>query len=107
MLGWHMFGGQLVGGHMVGFPMAPIGPWHIGMMGAFGWLGIAFHAIVTLALLAFFVWFIYRLVRKQPLGQHDSALEIAKLRYAKGEINQAEFEQIRSTLNPNPGTSQS
>lgn len=107
MFGWHMFGGHMVGGHMVGIPMGPVGPWHIGMVGAFGWLGMAFNAIVALAILAFVGWLIYRLVRRQPIAHQDSPMDIAKLRYAKGEINQAEFDQIRNTLNTNPGTTPS
>lgn len=49
-------------------------------------------------LIALVVWGVRRLTgRTCPVSHHDP-LEIAKQRYARGEITKAEFEQIKKDL---------
>ena len=71
--------------------------WHIGDgMGwwmLFGWLWfVLFWGIVA--------WFVWRIAsaegRARPEG--PTALEIAKRRYARGEISKDEFEQLKRDL---------
>lgn len=65
-----------------------------------GWFGLAgfvlfMLVIVVLSILA------YRLIyTKQVIasGNSQNAIEIAKLRYAKGEITKAEFSEIKKEL---------
>jgi putative membrane protein len=46
------------------------------------------------------IWLIARLMgpRDEGRGREDSAIEIARRRYARGEITREEFEQIRRDL---------
>lgn len=74
-----------------------------GMMGPFGWIGmLLFWALIVLGII--YLW------RALDLGsgfghqedgggsRRDSALEIARERYAKGEIGREEFEQLKKDL---------
>ncbi|MEW6034768.1 MAG: SHOCT domain-containing protein [Chloroflexota bacterium] len=45
-----------------------------------------------------FALFVSRSFRQTGQASSSSALEVAKMRYAKGEISRAEFEQIREDL---------
>lgn len=71
-------------------------------MGFFGWLGmILFWALVILGIL--YLWRALDLGRGFKPGEPSypashKALDIARERYAKGEINQEEFEQLKKSL---------
>lgn len=69
-----------------------------GMMG-FGGLMI----IVWIVIIGLIVWGVVALVRHSGSGsksaEKEDPLEIAKRRYAKGEISKKEFEQIKKDLN--------
>jgi putative membrane protein len=75
--------------------------WH--MYPAWGWVFIVLVGI-AFAVLAFFV--IRALIRSEQSSQYmanppakgPTALEILKERYAKGEITQKEFQQMRKDL---------
>ncbi|MCJ7807793.1 MAG: SHOCT domain-containing protein [Dehalococcoidia bacterium] len=77
------------------------GPWMMGS-GGWGW----FMPLFMLIFLGLIIWAIVAVVR--GVGQFggsyngrnraDPALEVLKARYAKGEISQEEFEQIRKNL---------
>jgi putative membrane protein len=66
-----------------------------------GWIGaifmVAFWALVIVGIV-FLVRFLVRQGRVQGRDQEDSALEILKRRYARGEINKEEFEAKRKDL---------
>lgn len=49
-------------------------------------------------LIALIVWGITRLTRRDESISKHSPLDVAKERYAKGEINKEEFEQIKKDL---------
>lgn len=73
--------------------------WHDVFMGGTMWFGWIFWLIV----LVLIVWFIANQLNKskqdsQTSGQ-ESAMDIIKKRYAKGEITKEEFEQMKKDLN--------
>ena len=49
-------------------------------------------------LIALIVWGIVRLTKHDNLTTKHTPLDIAKERYARGEINKEEFEQIKKDL---------
>ena len=75
--------------------------WHEGM----GWW-MVFGGILMVVfwggLIGLVVWGVSRLIQGsdsgQSSGQKRDALDIAKERYAKGEISRTEFEQIKKDL---------
>ncbi|MFC1905458.1 SHOCT domain-containing protein [Chloroflexota bacterium] len=70
-------------------------PWG---MGGFGWLGI----ITTIVIVGLIAWLVMWLIGKSnslaPSYQLHSSLNVAKERYAKGEISRKEFEQLKRDL---------
>lgn len=72
--------------------------WHDGvawpwMLGGFLWMVVFWGAIIGVI-----VWGISRLTRRGEGPGSDSALEIARRRYARGEISREEFEQLKQDL---------
>ena len=67
--------------------------WH-GYGGGMMWI---FWILIVVAL----VWFVTFVTRRggSPPGNENTALEILKERYAKGEIDREEFEQKKKDLN--------
>ncbi len=61
----------------------------------FGWAGmvIFWGAIIALA-----VWGIRKVTRKDNSSDRPTPLDIARERYAKGEISRKEFEQLKKDL---------
>ena len=79
-------------------------PWGIGsnMMG-WGWAGGLFMVILWILIIVLIILLIRRLVSSgnspsSSSQQGDSALEILKKRYARGEINKEEFEAKKKDL---------
>jgi putative membrane protein len=73
-----------------------------GMMG-WGWLGLLFIVIFWIIIVALIVLLIRWLISSAPTRtasppQEDSALEILKKRYARGEIDKEEFEAKKKDL---------
>jgi putative membrane protein len=74
-----------------------MGPW---MMGSFGWgwfmpiVMIVFWGLVICGIVVLVRYITQSTVSRQA----DSALEILKVRYAKGDINQAEYEEKKKDL---------
>jgi len=63
-------------------------PW---MVGGFLWMVLFWGAIIGVV-----VWAVSRLTHREP--PTDSPLEIAKRRYARGEITREEFQRIKEDL---------
>jgi putative membrane protein len=66
----------------------------------FGWYGFGWLWMILLwgALIGLIVWVVIRLSKRDDSKSKDSHIEIAKERYAKGEISKEELEQIRKDL---------
>jgi len=68
-----------------------------GMMGFGGWMIIIWVVIIGLI-----AWGVVALIRrgnsKPNAGEKQNPLDIAKERYAKGEISKEEFERIKKDL---------
>ncbi|NNM54929.1 MAG: SHOCT domain-containing protein [Spirochaetales bacterium] len=75
------------------------GNWGWGMPGYFGWGGWVM-GLVMVAVLAVVIVVGIRLVNKTDRShQHEeSALEVLKKRYARGEISQEEYRTMRDEL---------
>lgn len=72
-----------------------------GMMGGFGTMGLM--AIIWIGILGLIIWAVVAAVRRSgessnPNQPADSALEILKRRYARGEINKEEYEEKKKDL---------
>ncbi len=71
--------------------------WHDGM----GW-GMAFGGVWMVlfwgALIGFGVWAVTRLSKRDSSESKVNHIEIAKERYAKGEISKEEFDQLKKDL---------
>ena len=91
----------LIGGRQgYGYGYGMMGPW---MMGGFG--GMWFMPIIMIVFWGLVIWGVVALVRgvaspsnTGSSNQADSALEILKRRYARGEINKEEFEERKKDL---------
>jgi putative membrane protein len=78
-------------------------PWMWGWGFSRGWLFLiimaAFWIAVILAIICLIRWLIISTARKgRDPGTQDSAFEILRMRYAKGEINKEEFEVKKKDL---------
>jgi putative membrane protein len=76
--------------------------WHMGpgMMGGFGgWFMIAFWILVLFGLILLIRWMLQITnTEKGVFGGKSDALNILKVRYAKGEIDKDEFEAKKMDL---------
>ena len=69
-------------------------PWDVTM----GWWMIIWMVIFWGGLIALIVWGITRLTRRSDSAPKHDPLDVAKERYAKGEISREEFKQIKKDL---------
>jgi len=76
---------------MMGWPWYDFGWWGMG-------LGMLLMIIFWAGLIALITWVIVKLVRSGQKQSSDSPLDIAKVRYAKGEITKKEFEKLKKDL---------
>lgn len=70
------------------------------MMGGFGFL---FMLVIPVLVIGGLVWFVLALARGSQGASlipsvHDTPLDTLKARYAKGEINKEQFEQMKHDL---------
>lgn len=68
------------------------------MMGNFGWGGLIIGFLLFILVIAVVIYAISSFNRPHNVASIDSAMEIAKQRYAKGEITKEEFESIKERL---------
>jgi putative membrane protein len=82
------------------FPHGPLMPW-------FGWLGFGLSALFWLALIGGLIWLVVAATRSPrnvmmappaagtgPSGPPLSPIEILRIRFARGEIDAATFDQM-------------
>ena len=73
--------------------------WFMHDIGGGGWLlGGIFMLIFWGGLITLIVWAITRFTRRSDTTQSHAPLDIAKQRYARGEITKEQFEQIKKDL---------
>ncbi len=65
-----------------------------------GWWGGGLMMVVWVALMVAVVWALIRVGQRDGLlgTRHESALDILKKRYARGEISREEFEERKKDL---------
>lgn len=70
------------------------------MMGDFGFLSSMLHILAWVLFAIFIIWIIKASRGHMPDRRHGhgGALDIARERYAKGEITRDEFEQMKKDL---------
>jgi len=61
-------------------------------------LGVLFMIIIWAGFVALIVWVIVKLVRSGQKSSSETPLDVARTRYAKGEITKKEFEQLKKDL---------
>ncbi len=73
--------------------------------GPYGWIWMIVNAIFWLAVIGGIVWLIVWAVRRSGTGSYNnlppsgpSAKEIAQMRYARGEINREQYQQLLDDL---------
>jgi uncharacterized membrane protein len=72
--------------------------WSYGM-GWFGWIFMIVFWIAVIAGVAILVrWITSQGERSRGPGSQDTAIDILKKRYAKGEITKEEYEQIKKDI---------
>ena len=65
---------------------------------AMGWWAIVWMVVFWGGLIALIVWGIKRLTERGDSTSKSNPLDIAKERYANGEITREEFEQLKTDL---------
>ena len=73
------------------------GPW-TGAMGAWGWAGMAFMSLFWIGVIALLVWGVLTVARGSGRADSPSPREILDRRLARGEIDETQYERLRTTL---------
>ena len=75
--------------------------------GGFGWIGMILGLVIMIALITGFVILVIWAIRRMsgntnhiqyPVSKELTAKDIAKARYAKGEISREEYQQLLSDI---------
>ena len=88
----------------VGYGYTQMGPGYMGpgMMNGMGWgwsiIMIAFWIAVIVGIIFLIRWVVLSTDRRHETRAGESALDILKQRYARGEINREEFEEKKKDL---------
>ena len=73
--------------------------WTEGTISGWGIFGMVLMVVFWVAIIALAVWGIKRFTQETTtITNSGGALDIAKQRYAKGEISKQEYEQIKKDL---------
>ena len=78
--------------------MGMMGNWGYGMMGGYGFLNIFFWILIIVGIVLLVVWLVRRAPQWQQVRGEESAMEILKKRYARGEIDREEFEEKKNMI---------
>ena len=75
-----------------------------GFGGLSGWwlIGMGMMVLFLVAVVALVIWVMRSLFPRQTRTGYDQSLETLRQRYARGEINAAEYEQARARLEQLP-----
>ena len=75
-----------------------------GFGGLSGWwlIGMGMMVLFLVIVVALVIWVMRSLFPRQPRTGYDQSLETLRQRYARGEINAAEYEQARARLEQVP-----
>ena len=75
-----------------------------GFGGLSGWwlIGMGMMVLFLVAVVALVIWVMRSLFPRQTRTSYDQSLETLRQRYARGEINAAEYEQARARLEELP-----
>ena len=75
-----------------------MGPGYHGLWGM-GWMGLLFWVLIAVGLVLLFRW-VWQMAGTGKLSENQGrhALEILKERYARGEIDKAEYNRIKKDL---------
>ena len=68
------------------------------MDNGFGILMMIFWVLIIIGVVLLVIWAVRRLSTNQLTPPRDSACEIARIRYAKGEITKEEYDEICQRL---------
>ena len=71
--------------------------WECGF-GPFSWIGVVWMVLFWGAIIALIVWAVKRFTSGSDSNRKNDALDIARERYARGDISKEEFDQIRKSL---------
>jgi putative membrane protein len=73
--------------------------------GNFGWFGMIINLVITILVVVGIIWLVVWMVRKgipnnqvHSTSSHVNPLEILQARYARGEINREQYQQILEDL---------
>lgn len=96
MMGPGMMGRGMMGRGMMGPGMMGQGMMGQGTTGTWSFLGMIFWIVLIVGIILLIVWLVTRMPGVSK--REESALEILKKRYAKGEITKQEFEKMKKDL---------
>jgi putative membrane protein len=73
--------------------------WWYGGNGGWMWVGMVLMVVFWVAVIALIVWAVRSFSGRMPAGSGGSnALDIARQRYAKGEITKGQYDQMKKDL---------